>query len=213
MFLTIDQAIADVLGILSYIVMYPIWTLIIFCTYKWSRKIYKKRKDKGKKSWYFILLISVLTFVIVTGNWLPNEIYFKYACSQLSENNLVIYKTSEEWKTENQDLLEGKIVKFKINSKADIPQTLKGGYVLIDIYDYGYFFNALYEKKIFSRTDGEIRLLLDKRTGKTLFLYQAVFIQGRFFSPPLAPMKACNKQHREYRELITKFDFFNKYKW
>lgn len=209
MFLTIDQTIAYVLGILSYIVMYPIWALIIFFAYRWSIKLYKKRRGQGKKSWYFITFIVISTFITVTGNWLPNELYYNYACSQLSHNTIKIYRTLEEWISENQDLLSGEHVEFKVNSKVDMLQTLNKGYTLVDVYDYGYFINALYEKKLFSRTTGEIRLFLDKRTGKTLFSYHAIFMQGRFFSPPLAPMKSCNKQSGEYRQLITIF-FNNK---
>lgn len=209
MFYAIDQFLS-VFGAFIYVVMYPIWALIIFFVYKWSKKLYKERKSQGKKSWHFILLSSVVTFIVVTGNWLPNEIYFKYACSQLSEDSLKIYMAPEEWIAENQDLLSGEVVEFKINNRDDIPQTLQWGYALQTGYQSQnkYFTTAYYYKPLFSRSYDQKTIFYDNRTGKALISLIMIKKNGRFYSDSTGAIKGTVGCFPKYKEYISIEDAF-----
>jgi len=91
---------------------------------------------------------------------------------------LKIYTTPEEWIKENQDLLSGESVKFKINSKNDLPEEFKrrltfrssnGSFTTI--YPWGY---------IFSRITKEQKIILDNRIGIILVSEDSIKKDNRF---------------------------------
>lgn len=209
MFYAIDQFISG-FGIFAYVIMYPIWALIIFFAYKYSKNLYKKRKVKGKKSWYVILLISILTFIVITGNWLPNEVYYKYACNQLSEDSLKVYMTPEEWIAENQDLLSGEPVELKINHREDFPQTLQGEYVLRTGYqsENKYFTTTYYYKDLFSRVYIEKTIFYDNKTGRILMSLDIIKKNGRFYADFTGAIKGTVGCFPKYKEYISIKDAF-----
>lgn len=206
MFYELDQSIADAFSVFTYVIMAPIWGFIIVFACRQMWKLYKRRKSNGQKSWYFILLYSTITFVLVTGNWLPNDVYFEYLCRQLSEDNLKIYKTPEEWVKENQDSLSGKDVTLKINNKSDVilPEEFHGAG--IDISYNGYFTFVRHGKKIFSRIGKTTMMLIDNRTGKVLMSINFFTKSQRFHSPPLTGTVLCRQaKYSEFYSIEQKF--------
>lgn len=203
MFYELDQSIANTFSVFTYVIMAPIWALIIIFACRKMWKLYKNRKSQGKKSWYFILLYSMITFVLVTGNWLPNEVYFEYLCRQLSEDNLKIYKTPEEWVKENQDLLSGEPVKFKINSKDDLPEKFKRR--LNFRSKNGYFTEITIYNSIFSRLTKRQKIILDNRTGNILMSKDSILKSIRFHSPPMVGTVGCQYDFSKSRAIEEGF--------
>ena len=207
-----DQAIALALGPFSYLVMIPIWIVIIFFALKYTIRLHKFRKKAGCNPWISTILITVMTFFIVTWDWLPSEIYYAYQCHNLPP--MQVYKTPEQWLAENQDLINGKEVKFKINTYEDLPKNLEGGYKLIYssniinndtlINKNTLFIRAIYKNRewdfyrndLFLRTYSTKEALFDRRTGKLLMSDTSFTKVMRFFAPPeAAGSKTCGTKN------------------
>jgi len=142
----------------------------------------------------------------------PNEIYFKYVCSQLPEDNLKVYMTPEEWIAENQDLLSGKSVEFKINNRDDFPQTLQGGYVLQTGFQSQnkYFATVYYYKYLFSRVYSSKTVFYDNRTGRILMSLDIIKKNGRFYADFTGAIKGTVGCFPKYKEYISIEDAFFK---
>ena len=203
MFYELDRSIANTFSVFTYVIMTPIWIFIIIFACRQMWKLYKRRKSNGQKSWYFILLYSTITFVLVTGNWLPNKVYYEYLCYQLSEDNLRIYKTPEEWIKENQDLLSGEPVKFKINSKDDLPEKFKRR--LNFRSKNGYFTEITIYNSIFSRLTKRQKIILDNRTGNILMSKDSILKSIRFHSPPMVGTVGCEYDYSKSSSIIEGF--------
>ncbi|WP_077929100.1 hypothetical protein [Wohlfahrtiimonas populi] len=91
------------LGLAVLFVM-AIYFMILFLVIRFC---YKKAINKGKTkkiAFLFGLLGFSLVFLPVFWDYIPNRIYFNYLCK--NDTQLQVYKTFEEWNTENPDVLE-----------------------------------------------------------------------------------------------------------
>ena len=181
-----------------YLVLVPIYFVICVSALVTAIYLHKAIKKAGRNPWISTILITVMTFFIVTWDWLPSEIYYAYQCSQLPP--MQVYKTPEQWLAENQDLINGEEVKFKINSEEDLPQVSEEGYLLKGTgytQEKDVFIRVIYQENSFLRTSHIKEVLIDRRTG-FLLVSNILFDQViRFYSPPeTAGGKSCGFKNK-----------------
>ena len=181
-----------------YLVLVPIYFVICVSALVTAIYLHKAIKKAGRNPWISTILITVMTFFIVTWDWLPSEIYYAYQCHNLPP--MQVYKTPEQWLAENQDLINGEEVKFKINSEEDLPQVSEEGYLLKGTgytQEKDVFIRVIYQENSFLRTSHIKEVLIDRRTG-FLLVSNILFDQViRFYSPPeTAGGKSCGFKNK-----------------
>lgn len=176
-------------AVFGYFILIPIWIGMIWIAFLTARKIYRARKQEGKKSWYFSVLIGIVTFFLVTWDWLPSEIYYQYRCANI-ENDLVVHKTAEQWLKENQDLVDY----FNQHGEIDYSNFKIQPRTRYDIL-FKYQFQ---EGHRFLRVASDRDVLIDMRNGNVLLELESISKNGRFsFGGGTSYGKSCFKSRYE----------------